>query len=48
MPPFQDELAVHGLKVGNGAVDQAFRRHGGYVTVEILQRSCAVEVIEAI
>ena len=48
LPDFLDRLNVRDLRLGDGAVDLVFRRHGGDVTVEIPKRSGTIEIIEAI
>jgi len=45
LPDFLDEIEIHNLKVGDGAVDLLIHRHAQSATIEIAQRSGGVEVI---
>ena len=46
LPAFLDELWIRDLKVGAGSVSLVLRRHDEDVTVEIVQRTGKIEVIE--
>jgi glycogen debranching enzyme len=45
LPRFMDELTIHGLSIGSGSVDVAFRRSGDQVVVQVLERRGPVRVM---